>query len=247
MPVLNKDHIDLFYEQGYFVLHHFFPESACRFLSTSFDKLLRISQRIFPFQNEFVYTVQGDLQRVIWAGSLEKRLLNAGKDKRLTRVVSEILDSKTLIHLLNQAHFKCPYTSDFYPLHQESMHRRYGTEEWTDVNGKGSYVQSVLAISTIRKENGALLFIPQSAKLGHLNLPYEDGVQTRTDLCKVEDAVTLEMSPGSMVFFGPYTIHGSLPNTSSHVQKLLINGYALPEANKKIYLGSGKGKRIFVR
>ncbi|HEY6322362.1 MAG TPA: hypothetical protein VJA16_12460 [Thermoanaerobaculia bacterium] len=33
-----------------------------------------------------------------------------------------------------------------FEAHQDSEHRRYGTAEWRDVGGRGSYVQSVVAI-----------------------------------------------------------------------------------------------------
>jgi ectoine hydroxylase-related dioxygenase (phytanoyl-CoA dioxygenase family) len=52
------------------------------------------------------------------------------------------------------------------------------------------------------------------------------------------------MEPGSVAFFGPYTVHSSLPNRSASPRRILINGYAYPEANRRIYPGEGAGQRI---
>lgn len=248
---LDKRHIEAFYEQGYFVLPHFFSEVDCKRISGGIDRLIALSGREkFLDQKEFVFHFRRRkrfLTRVQWCGAFEPVLANAGRDPRLLRVVSEVFGAKDLVHIINQVHLKWPRDGVFYPLHQDSQHRRYGTELWVDVNGRGSYVQSVFAVSPVTKDNGALLFVPQSCKKGHLALPYKEGVQTRREDCGIEDAQILELSQGSVVFFGPYTIHGSLPNTSTSLQKLFINGYALSGANRREYLGCGVGRTISVR
>jgi ectoine hydroxylase-related dioxygenase (phytanoyl-CoA dioxygenase family) len=60
----------------------------------------------------------------------------------------------------------------------------------------------------------------------------------------VSQAVTLTGEPGDVLFFGPYAVHGSLPNTSSTPRRVLINGYAAPGVNGRVYPGSGLGQPL---
>jgi len=45
-----------------------------------------------------------------------------------------------------------------------------------------------------------------------------------------------------VIFFGPYTAHMSKANTSDHYRRVLINGYATPGANHRVYPGAGLGR-----
>ena len=56
------------------------------------------------------------------------------------------------------------------PWHQDSTHRRYGQEEWRDVNGRGSYVQTATALDDVTADSGPIEFIRGSARLGHVGL-----------------------------------------------------------------------------
>jgi len=242
--VLTPEQMDIFFSNGFVVVSGIFSLAECHQASESIDRL--VERSLHEQREEFIYTTDGRLKRVIWAGGLEHELLALGRDSKITSVVSQLLGSKNIVHLINQVHLKWAGDGNFYPLHQDSSNRRYGTGLWRDVNGRGSYVQSILAVEDVTAENGGLLFIPESCRRGHLGLPFVEGVQTRTSECHIEDAVPVSLRQGSMVFFGPYTIHGSLPNTNEHVQKLLINGYASPGANRREYLGCGKGEPLFV-
>ena len=48
------------------------------------------------------------------------------------------------------------------------------------------------------------------------------------------------------VVFGPYTFHASDPNVSEGPRRALINGYACPGANRRIYPGRGSGRLLSV-
>ena len=50
--------------------------------------------------------------------------------------------------------------------------------------------------------------------------------------------------PGDVIFFGPYVWHRSAPNTSPVPRMTLINGYALPGVNTRVYPGVGTGVRV---
>jgi hypothetical protein len=58
----------------------------------------------------------------------------------------------------------------------------------------------------------------------------------------ISAAVTITGKSGSVLLFGPYAVHGSTANTSSQPRRVLINGYAYPGANGRVYPGEGSGR-----
>ena len=52
------------------------------------------------------------------------------------------------------------------------------------------------------------------------------------------------MRAGSVLVFGPYAIHRSLPNRSAVPRRVFINGYASPGANARVYPGEGAGRTL---
>jgi ectoine hydroxylase-related dioxygenase (phytanoyl-CoA dioxygenase family) len=143
--------------------------------------------------------------------------------------------------LICQAHFKLPADGVGFDWHQDSDHRRYGTEEWTDVNGRGSFVQTIIAVDVMNEENGPLMVVPGSGRGGHQYLKQRTSpVDAHFD----GQAHPVLMEEGSVLLLGPYTVHGSKPNRSRHARRVFINGYAFPGANRRIYPGDGAGRRV---
>lgn len=247
---LSTKQIIEFYEVGYFVLEGLFSQPEIAEMKQAMERLQNLAQDFDgeAMKNGSKFVVQhGLLERVVWAGAAEQVLLKYGRDTRLTSVAAQILGSNYANHLINQAHFKLP-GGGFYRWHQDSTHRGYGTENWTDVNGRGSYVQSVTAVDEATMENGPLMLIPATKyERGHLDLPYDKTNQTISDKFNPKDAVPLLMKPGDAALFGPYTIHGSFVNNSASSRRIFINGYAYPGANRKTYPGDGAGELIKLR
>jgi ectoine hydroxylase-related dioxygenase (phytanoyl-CoA dioxygenase family) len=175
------------------------------------------------------------LLRVVWAGGCEPAFLDCGRDPRLTSIVGQLLGSSRGVHLLNQLHAKYPHDGLEFEPHQDSEHRRYGTPEWRDVNGHGSYVQTVVAIDDSTPENGPLVFYPGSCRQGHL-----DPALVRSRYQDLPGVPAL-LAAGSAAFFGPYVVHRSAENRSDAPRRIAINGFALPGANSRSYFGSGTG------
>ena len=153
-------------------------------------------------------------------------------------MAAQLLGSRGMNQLINQAHFKQPGDGVAFPWHQDSTHRRYGRGEWKDANGQGSYVQTVAAIDDVTLENGPLEFIPGSCRLGHAGLP-EGELPAGADARQARPAT---MQAGSVLLFGPYTFHRSRPNASDGPRRVFINGFAYPGANGRIYPGRGAGR-----
>jgi ectoine hydroxylase-related dioxygenase (phytanoyl-CoA dioxygenase family) len=227
--------------QGYCVMPGVFSGDEMETLRKSFISLEQRARTVTTSAEieGSVFFVEADrIDRVCWCGACEPALLQAGRDPRILSIVRSLFETETCDHLINQAHFKLPGDGVNFPWHQDSQHRRYGTDLWTDVNGSGSFVQIVLAIDSATVENGCLHVFPGSQKQGHLDL-YANSLDSLG--FDESDAVAVELDVGDIVFFGPYLIHGSLENHSTQPRRALINGYSYPGANKREYPGVAAG------
>ncbi|HTL12339.1 MAG TPA: phytanoyl-CoA dioxygenase family protein [Bdellovibrionota bacterium] len=233
-----------FEEDGYFLRKDLFSPKEVKEVSDAIDAIYKMSKGLKETQvlkgTQFVME-RGVLSRAVWIGGAKPELLRYGTDPRITTPVATILGSKEADQLICQAHFKFPGDGVEYRWHQDSENRGYGTPDWTDVNGRGSYVQTLMAVDPMTADNGPVQFAPGTGKRGHLALDQMEDPSKAFDTSKL---VPLILSPGTVAFFGPYVIHGSLPNPSDAPRRIFINGYACPGANHKKYPGDGAGRRI---
>jgi ectoine hydroxylase-related dioxygenase (phytanoyl-CoA dioxygenase family) len=195
-------------------------------------------QKVESSGSQFVFGAANGtprLLRVVWAGGCEPAFLACGRDARITSIVARLLRSSTAVHLLNQLHAKYPHDGLEFEPHQDSEHRRYGTPEWRDVDGRGSYVQTVVAIDDSTPDNGPLVFYPGSGRRGHL-----DPASVRRRFGS-RPGVPALLAAGSAAFFGPYVVHRSAENRGTLPRRIAINGFALPGANSRPYFGAGTG------
>jgi len=183
------------------------------------------------------------IDRVVWCGAAEPELLEYGADPRLLRLAAQILGTSHMQQLINQVHFKLAGDGVEFPWHQDSLHRRYGTPDWHDVNGRGSYVQIVTAIDDCTLDNGPLFFVDGSCRFGHIAVVGPDHVLP-VESIEPDRVRAVTMRAGSVVLFGPYTIHGSTANRSNGPRRLFINGYCCEGANRRIYPGEGSGRHL---
>jgi hypothetical protein len=246
---LRDDEIQAFFEVGWFVRRALFLADEVARMRASFDELEQLANGLPETGlHRGSYFVLGEkngarvINRVVWAGGSQRYLLDVGSDARLTVPCAQLLQSDAMDHLLNQAHFKRPHDGVTFGWHQDIQHRDKGNGTWTDVNGRGSFVQTVIALDEMTPDSGPLKFVPGSAKWGRVELDGDVGHSRFRD----QDAVTMAAEPGDVLFFGPYTAHASFENTSDRYRRILINGYAFPGANRRIYPGDGAGRRLTV-
>ena len=248
---LTPAHADEFFERGYTVVPEVFSEDEVATMRAAFERLEATARRLFETGmhegSQFVID-PGDrpdatqIHRVVWCGGAEPDLSELGRDPRLVCMAAELLESQFVEQIINQAHFKFPGDDVTFEWHQDSKHRRYGTDLWDDVLGWGSFVETATAVDPMTEHNGPLRFIPGSNKLGHVPLD-EDG-ELPEEVYDPADAVTLTLDPGDVALFGPFVIHGSGPNESDHPRRLFLNGFAHPEANERDYPGVDAGRRV---
>jgi ectoine hydroxylase-related dioxygenase (phytanoyl-CoA dioxygenase family) len=245
---LSQNQIDEFFARGYIVVKKLFLPEDLAVMAKAAENLFQASRGLnlqtqIHCGSQFVFEKQA-LHRVVWAGAHEPQLLRIGADHRLLQPVSQLLESNEMDQLINQIHFKMPGDDIEFEWHQDSQHRGYGTKDWTDVNGKGSYVQTLVAIDEVTADKGPVKFVPGSNKLGHLGL---DKIENKESMFEADKAEVVLMQPGDVALFDPYVVHASTKNISSTPRRVLINGYAYPGANHKKYPGEGSGYRIAVK
>jgi ectoine hydroxylase-related dioxygenase (phytanoyl-CoA dioxygenase family) len=249
--MLSEEEIVCFHDVGWVIKKRLFSGSEIHRMRKSFDALENMASDMegtgLSMGSYFVLgTKDGEqvIKRVVSAGGSQSFLLELGEDSRLTVPAAQLLGSETMEQLLCQAHFKRPGDGVIFGWHQDIQHRDKGDDTWADLNGIGSYVQTLIAVDEMSADSGPLQFIPGSSRWGRVDFgahdyddpDYESRYPTLFD---EENAVTILAQPGDTLFFGPYTAHASFENKSDSYRRVLINGYAYPGANGRIYPGEG--------
>ncbi|MDX1406209.1 MAG: phytanoyl-CoA dioxygenase family protein [Woeseiaceae bacterium] len=256
--MLTDEQVGEFHNSGWIIIESLFSSDEVEEMRASFDELERIASGMTATglcQGSHFVLGEKDgkqvIKRVVWAGGSQKFLLEIGADPRLTVAASQLLGSRTMDHLLCQAHFKRPNDGVVFDWHQDIQHRDKGNGTWYDVNGRGSYVQTLIAIDEMSDDSGPIMFIPGSSRWGKVDFGDHDYDNpnyrhARPPQFHEDDAVTILAKPGDTLFFGPYTAHASFENTSDSYRRILINGYAYPGANHRVYPGDGAGRSLTV-
>lgn len=256
---LSAAQIDEFFEQGWIMVPGLFSDAEMTIARRAFERLYAAAQRLRTTQEHdgalFVLDAPADsavvVKRVVWAGGAEPDLLDLGGDPRLVEPAVDLLGSTHCEQLLCQAHFKMPGDGVSFDWHQDVQHRDKGPGTWQDLNGRGSYVQTIMLVDDMTAANGPLKFIPRSAvhgdpgaRLSLESYDYNTPMSAGSKSLPFDEsrAVTVTAAAGSVLFFGPYAIHGSTPNESAVPRRILINGYAYPGANGRVYPGRGSGR-----
>jgi ectoine hydroxylase-related dioxygenase (phytanoyl-CoA dioxygenase family) len=247
--VLNEAELREFVEQGYLVLRSTFTAGEVDAMDAAFRRLEARAQALGgPAVVEgslFVVERKAEgplrIERIVWCGGAEPALARIGRSPKLTRPAAQLLGGPDMDQLINQAHIKNPGDGVSFHFHQDSYHRRYGTELFSDVNGRGSFVQTLTAIDAMTPDNGGLWVVPRSHLGGHI--PTTDGHLPEGTFDRAA-AVPLELAAGDVILFGPFTVHGSGQNSGATARRVFINGFCCPGANRREYPGAGVGLRV---
>ena len=165
--MLTTDQVQEFFDVGLIVLPSLFDLEEVAAMRSCFEELedmaAGLSETGMLNGSHFVLGEKDGAQvikRVVWAGGSQPYLLQVGEDRRLTLPAAQILGSNELEQLLSQAHFKRPNDGVIFGWHQDIQHRDKGNGTWTDVNGRGSFVQTLIALDDMTPDSGPLRFIP---------------------------------------------------------------------------------------
>lgn len=232
---------------GFAIVRGVFSADEVAALSAATDALLARLRGLGPGEHDVdgahvVISGQGSVARVVWAAAADPTLDAFSRDRRLLALASMALGGREFDQLISQLHPKLPGDEVDFDWHQDAVHRRFGTEAWTDVDGRGSYLQTLVAIDACTADNGPALFVPGSHRLG--SLPHRDDRTLDPARFDEASAVPALLQPGDVAIFGPFAIHGSRPNDSTGPRRVLVSGFALPGANHRSYPGRGSGRRV---
>jgi ectoine hydroxylase-related dioxygenase (phytanoyl-CoA dioxygenase family) len=142
----------------------------------------------------------------------------------------EGLLGRDIKQIINQLHWKPPGAAAEFAFHQDVRFRR---PRAAFRNLAKSFVQTGIAIDPHTQASGAMKVYPGSHLLGEVELTIPGRVMdaTMADASLVRAGldpaglVDLELAPGDLAFWSPFTIHGSGPNTSAHDRRFFLNGY----------------------
>ena len=238
---------DTLQRDGFAICRGVFAAAEIAALASATDALLARLRGLAPGEHTVdgalvVIAPSGGVARVVWAAAADPTIDRLSRDPRLLALASLALGGLAFDQLIAQLHPKIAGDEvDFY-WHQDSVHRRYGSDEWTDVGGNGSYLQCLVAIDACTAENGPLLLVPGSHRHGPLPHLADRTLGVEALAGRAPQAALL--APGDVAIFGPYVIHGSEPNASGGARRVLVSGFALPGANRRVYPGQGAGRRV---
>lgn len=238
---LSTDETKTFHEHGFVVRRGLFRASEVAEARGALERLYATAQTLSATgDHDGAFFALGRspegavvVQRVVWAGGAEPVLLSLSEDERLVSPALDLLGTSACEQLLCQAHYKMPNDGVAFDWHQDIQHRDKGGDTWRDVNGRGSFVQTILLVDDMTEENGPLEFVPMDA------VRVDAARRLIKDSVDASRAVPVTGRAGDVLFFGPYAVHGSTPNQSTQPRRVLINGYAAPGANKRFYPGRG--------
>ena len=255
---LTEAEIATFHTEGFLLRRAVFAPAELRVMAAAFDRMsaqsaqeiartgriersttVGIGSARLTFQPDAGSPLGASIRHIAWCNGMSPELRAVGCDSRLTRAAAQLLRSERMHHIINQAHFKLPGSVVAFDWHQDSTHRGVERDEFVDLNGTGSYVQTAIAIDPITSENGPLALIPRSNQRGHL--PHQQSKLSPADVDEAA-AVRPTLDPGDVLFFGPYTTHGSQPNRSAIARRSFLNGFAYPGATKRSYSSAADGE-----
>jgi ectoine hydroxylase-related dioxygenase (phytanoyl-CoA dioxygenase family) len=154
-------------------------------------------------------------------GHLDSRLENVIDDPRLHQPVASINGCKSLSVFSDKLNVKRPGGAPF-PWHQEGLYWQHGAEDLA------SLVSTLTYLDDATKANGCLWVIPSSHKQGNLKGLCDRGVlgALYTDITVLDrEAVPVELSAGSVLYFHRDLVHGSQTNCTASSRRVFVVAY----------------------
>jgi ectoine hydroxylase-related dioxygenase (phytanoyl-CoA dioxygenase family) len=172
----------------------------------------------------------GTIVRMVQWPSYEDALLaRIRTDARLFALLAPLLGGD-IKQIINQLHWKRPGAAGEFAFHQDVRFRR-PREAYRNL--AQSFVQTGIAIDRHDAASGAMRIYPASHTLGELDLAISgrvmDGAMADDSLRRAgldpARLIDLDLAPGDVALWNPFTVHGSGPNLSSHDRRFYLNGY----------------------
>lgn len=165
------------------------------------------------------------------------------EDERLQNIVKAKL-GPNVRQLNNQIYFREAGDTDEFAWHQDIIFRT-PRNHYQGIESK--YLQTIIVVDKIRKENGGIQFFPGSHKLGELSLLQGRNLrrfsqETPHEALEGITPVVYEADPGDVLIWSVLTVHGSSANVSNRNRMVYMNGFASADTVGywPMYLEDGK-------
>jgi ectoine hydroxylase-related dioxygenase (phytanoyl-CoA dioxygenase family) len=172
----------------------------------------------------------GKIVRMVqWPAYGDSLLARIRTDARLFALIEPLLGGD-IKQIINQLHWKPPGVAGEFAFHQDVRFRR---PRAAFRNIAQSYVQTGIAIDRHDRASGAMRIYPAPPTIGEVDLAIAgrvmDGTLADDSLRRIgldpAKLVDLDLEPGDVAFWNPYTIHGSGANASAHDRRFYLNSY----------------------
>lgn len=233
------DHVDDFHRRGYAVVRGVFAPAEVQALAAAFDDLRAEAlrhPRSYRHGN-FLCRLGDDaaLGRIVrlvqWPSYANPVLDRVRRDARMHDLVAPLIGSNVK-QIINQMHWKpAGAAAAEFAYHQDIRFRRPRNAYREPAT---SYVQTGIAIDRHGVDNGAMMMVPASHRVGELGLGQGgaailDQSMADDDLRRVgldpAAAEPLLLEPGDVALWNLFTVHGSGPNRAHGDRRFYINGY----------------------
>lgn len=240
MQTLTDEEVHFFKDQGYLVKRAVFSDGEIARLREGYDYIIglvaggEIDQQYLTGKGREVHIhVQAPegapasqatryLRKVQWPSMLHPAFEEVRNSKKFPALLEPLLGT-SLKQFINQINFKMPGGEIAFPWHQDIRPTPAFRQQ------EHNYVQTITVVDEATVANGCLHIVPESHKLGNLKVErYAKGrIEDHVD---VKKAIPLEASPGDVVMFTSYTVHGSMSNTTDRPRRSYINGFVRASA-----------------
>jgi hypothetical protein len=240
LHALTKKDVHFFRDQGYLVKRAVFRADEIARLCEGYDYITGLvegggidAQYLTGKGREVHIHVQAPegapasqatryLRKVQWPSMLHPAFEEVRNSKKFPALLEPLLGT-SLKQFINQINFKMPGGEIAFPWHQDIRPTPAFRQQ------EHNYVQTIIVVDEATVANGCLHIVPESHKLGNLKVErYAKGqIEDHVDVTK---AIALEASPGDVVMFTSYTVHGSMPNTTDRPRRSYINGFVRASA-----------------
>jgi ectoine hydroxylase-related dioxygenase (phytanoyl-CoA dioxygenase family) len=241
-PSAIADALDAYRRDGYAVLRGAFAPAQVAEIAAAFDRHwasgLELG-RSFRHGNLHYRLAEdaklGTLVRMVQWPSYGDPALARFRTHPAMLAVLEGLLGRDIKQIINQLHWKPPGAAQAeFAFHQDVRFRR-PREAYRHLDR--SYVATGIAVDRHTAASGAMRMYPGSHRSGEIDLAIAGRVmdagmaeeslrRANLDPAKLVD---LELAPGDLALWHPFTVHGSGLNVSGHDRRFYLNGYVRAE------------------
>jgi len=227
-------------ETGFVLRRDVFAPSECRAIADAcealVDRLLAEQRRTKHTVGSYMFELQRRLETIVkWEpgapdllqgvepfAHLNDDLYRWAHDPRFVEPCKDLVQQDDVILFTEKLNVKRAHKGGPIVLHQDFPY-------WCDITEAAPRVATAMVfLDDATKENGCLEVVPGSHREGlQERRPIEGFGSFEIDTQKYDQTrlVALEVAAGSVVFFGPFLVHRSLPNLSGADRRALLYSY----------------------